>query len=110
MDGPAGFHHDSIPMEERGKLVAYPSEALIGCSWNPQITYNMGRAQGVLANAFGINGWYGPGLNLHRNPFSGRYFEYYSEDPLLVGKLAAETIRGATNNGLYCYMKHFCSQ
>lgn len=107
IDGPAGFHYSGANDELRGKYVAFPSESLIGCSWNQQTAYNMGQAQGVIANATNVNGWYAPGLNLHRNPYSGRYFEYYSEDPLVIGKLATEVIRGSTNNGLYCYMKHF---
>ncbi len=107
VDGPAGFHYSGSDVEDRDIWIAYPSQVLIGCSWNPQTAFNMGQAQGVLASATGVNGWYGPGLNLHRNAFSGRYFEYYSEDPVVTGKIAAEVIRGATNNGLYCYMKHF---
>ena len=107
VDGPAGFHYASAEEEERDIWIAYPSQCLIGCSWNQQTAFNMGQAQGMLASETGINGWYGPGLNLHRTPYSGRYFEYYSEYPIVVGKLAAEVIRGATNNGLYCYMKHF---
>lgn len=105
IDGPAGFHKSSMAGNEQ--FVAFPAEVTIGCSWSQELAYNYGQAQGVIAGATQVNGWYGPGLNMHRNPFSGRYFEYYSEDPLIVGKLAAETIRGATNNGLYCYMKHF---
>lgn len=107
IDGPAGFHYVSADEETSSKWVAFPAESLLGCSWSQELAYNMGQAQGVLANATNVNGWYGPGLNMHRNAYSGRYFEYYSEDSLVVGKLAAEVIRGATNNGLYCYMKHF---
>ena len=106
-DGPAGFHSINASAEDSGKLTAFPAEVLIGCSWNPETAYNMGQAQGVIAGATNINGWYGPGLNLHRNAYSGRYFEYYSEDPVLTGKLGAEIIRGAKNKGLYAYMKHF---
>lgn len=107
IDGPAGFHYTSATDELKEKFVAYPSESLIGCCWSPKIAYSMGQAQGVIANATNVNGWYGPGLNLHRNPFSGRFFEYYSEDSILTGIIAGEVVRGATNNGLYCYMKHF---
>lgn len=107
VDGPAGFHYVSSSDELRSTWVAFPAQCLIGCSWNQQTAFNMGQAQGVLAKASNINGWYGPGLNFHRNAYSGRFFEYYGEDPILIGKLAAEVIRGATNNGLYCYMKHF---
>lgn len=107
VDGPHGFHVSGMAEADRAKLVAFPAETLLGCSWNQETAYNMGRAQGVVGSAMNINGWYGPGLNLHRNPYSGRYFEYYSEDPIIIGKLAAEVIRGAANTGLYCYMKHF---
>lgn len=107
IDGPAGFHYPGAKASDSGQWIAYPAQVLIGCSWNQETAYNMGQAQGVLANATNVNGWYGPGLNMHRNPYSGRYFEYYSEDPIVVGKLASEVIRGATNRGLYCYMKHF---
>lgn len=107
LDGPAGFHYASGSDEFKDACVAFPSQSLIGCSWNQQMAFNMGQAQGVLAKSLNINGWYGPGLNLHRNVYSGRFFEYYSEDSLITGKLAAEVVRGATNNGLYCYMKHF---
>lgn len=106
LDGPAGFHGGNVD-EVRTSWVAFPAESLIGCSWSQEMAFNMGQAQGVIASATGINGWYGPGLNMHRNVYSGRFFEYYSEDPVVIGKLAAEVVRGATNKGLYCYMKHF---
>ncbi len=54
-----------------------------------------------------ISGWYGPALNTHRTPFAGRNFEYYSEDPILTGKIACEVIEGAAEKGLYAYLKHF---
>lgn len=107
IDGPAGFHYGSVSDDARNKWIAFPSESLIGCSWSQEMAFNMGQAQGAIASATGVSGWYGPGLNLHRNVYSGRFFEYYSEDSLVTGKLAAEVVRGATNNGLHCYMKHF---
>lgn len=106
-DGPAGIHYGSATQDEKGLFTAFPAECTIGNCWSGRLTYNMGRAQGVIANATNIQGWYAPGLNLHRNPFSGRAFEYYSEDPVLTGKLGAELIRGAKNLNLYSFMKHF---
>ena len=109
IDGPAGFHYNSATEEVKNQWIAYPTQSLMGCSWSQETCYNMGQAQGVLAAATNVNGWYGPGFNLHRNPYSGRFFEYYSEDPILTGKLGSEVIRGATNKGLTCYMKHFAA-
>lgn len=106
-DGPAGFNENSSGKTSDPKWVVFPVETLLGCSWNPQSTYNMGKAMGVIGNETGVHGWYGPGLNLHRSPYYGRNFEYYSEDARLTGKLVAECIRGAKENNLTCYMKHF---
>lgn len=102
-DGTGGIKYG----EDNEKLLGLPTESLIGCCWSQETAYNVGRATGMIANAVGVQGWYAPGLNLHRNAYSGRYYEYYSEDPVLTGKLGAETIRGAKNLGLTCYMKHF---
>lgn len=106
-DGPAGFHYNPAKDEIKSKWTAFPSPALTGCSFNQYTAFVFGQMQGVIANSTGVSGWYSPGLNLHRNPYSGRQFEYFGEDPVLIGKMAAEVVRGATNNGLYCYMKHF---
>lgn len=106
-DGPAGFHAGDATAQERGKFTAFPAECIIGCSWNTQTAYLMGKVQGEIANSTGLSGWYAPGLNIHRNPYSGRYFEYFSEDPVLVGNLGGEIIRGAKNKNLICYVKHF---
>lgn len=57
--------------------------------------------------AWNISGWYAPGANVHRNPFTGRNFEYYSEDGLLSGSIAAATVKAANDNGMYTYIKHF---
>ncbi|MCM1368717.1 MAG: fibronectin type III-like domain-contianing protein, partial [Roseburia sp.] len=110
LDGPAGFSPNSVTRPNASSdWTAFPSEALIGCSWSQRLLYNMGRAQGAIASATGLNGWYGPGVNLHRSPYNSRNFEYYSEDGLLSGKLAAEVIRGAKQANTYCYIKHFAA-
>ena len=109
-DGPAGFNANVLSPTDSGaksKWTAYPSETLIGCTWSSELAFNMGLSMGVEAQATGVNGWYAPGVNLHRSPYTARNYEYYSEDGVISGKLAAEVIRGAKTNGLYCYLKHF---
>lgn len=106
-DGPSGFQNGAWDTTKIKGYTAFPCEALMGCSWSAKTAYNMGRAQGVVAANMGIKGWYGPGVNLHRSVFNSRNFEYYSEDGVLSGILAGEVVRGAKNNGLYCYIKHF---
>ncbi|MFU0811275.1 MAG: Fn3-like domain-containing protein [Atopobium sp.] len=80
---------------------------LMSSTWNRDLLYEVGSAFGRESLAHGINGWYAPAINLHRSVFSGRVFEYYSEDPLLSGKMAASVISGAGDQGMYCYVKHF---
>ena len=112
LDGPAGFNQNSkAEAPSLPTWVVFPAEITLGCSWNPQSTYQMGKAMGVIGAdpeaSIKVHGWYGPGLNLHRSPYYGRNFEYYSEDAVLTGKLAAAVISGAKENNLLCYMKHF---
>lgn len=109
-DGPAGFNSNTLGVSS-GDWTAYTSEALMGCSWNSQLMFLMGRAMGAEGNATSIHGWYAPGVNLHRSNYTARNFEYYSEDAVLSGNLAVQVIAGAKTNGLNCYLKHFaCSE
>lgn len=101
-DGPSGISR--VPEKNR---TGWPAESLTACSWNKALLYTQGRAVGQQARENDIQGWYAPGANLHRNPYTSRNFEYYSEDPILSGKLAAQVIKGAKNEGLICYLKHF---
>lgn len=105
-DGPTGF---SSLFDTSGKQmsVAFPSESTIACSWNLQNAYNVGRVQGVVAKSRIIGGWYAPSVNIHRSPYGSRNFETYSEDPVISGKMAAETVRGGKHNGMRCFLKHF---
>lgn len=80
---------------------------LMAATWNEDLLYEVGVAFGQESLQNNINGWYCPAINLHRSPFSGRVFEYYSEDPILSGKLAARVISGAGDQGMFCYVKHF---
>ena len=106
LDGPAGLN-TRIFSNNKCKYVLYPNETLLAQTWNVDLAYQMGLSAGKEAKDSGVKGWYAPGANIHRSPFGGRNFEYYSEDPLLSGKMTAEVVRGAKNNGLYCYIKHF---
>lgn len=80
---------------------------VIASTWNVDLLKEMGEALGEEGLQSGLNAWYAPGVNTHRSPFSGRIYEYYSEDGLLSGKLAAASISGAGNKGIFSYLKHF---
>lgn len=103
IDGPAGLN--ALTSDISG--VQFPSEAVIGSTYNVELVDEMGQTYAQEANAHGVVGIYAPGLNIHRTPFSGRNFEYYSEDPVLNGKLGAAMTRGCNSMGVYCYPKHF---
>lgn len=86
----------------------YPCGSVQAATFNVDLLREMGESLGAESLTNDVNGWYAPGLNLHRTPFGSRSFEYYSEDPLVTGKCASAVISGAfTNGGLYTYMKHF---
>jgi beta-glucosidase len=86
----------------------YPCAPIQAATWDRDIMRKMGEMIGQESLTNKISGWYAPGLNLHRTPYGGRNFEYYSEDPVLSGEIAAVTVSGAfTKGGLYAYIKHF---
>lgn len=103
MDGPAGINFFFGDIEAS----SFPTEAIIAATWNDELAYEMGEAVGMEANAYGIQGWYAPGMNLHRTAQGGRNFEYYSEDPVLSGHMAAAMVAGAESRGVVTFMKHF---
>ncbi len=103
-DGPAGF---SSFINSSINGVAYPSQVLIAQTWDVDLGAAMGRMLGNEALQKGINGWYAPATNLHRSPFAGRNFEYYSEDPLLSGAMLTSVADGAAEKGVYTMLKHF---
>lgn len=108
-DGPAGFNNsvDDALEAKSDQYTLFCSESLTGCSFSKEIAYAIGEAQAKIGKSVGFQGWYGPGVNLHRSVYNSRNYEYYSEDAVLSGKLAANTITGARNNNMYCYLKHF---
>jgi beta-glucosidase len=105
LDGPAGFSSFINPDLWTG--TAFPSEYLIGQTWSRDLAEDMGVAIGNEALAMEANGWYAPAVNLHRSPFAGRNFEYYSEDPVLSGVLGTQVVDGALTKGVYSFTKHF---
>lgn len=94
-------------MGVEGVGVTYPAPSVTASTWNPDAGYLMGISVGTEAQAFGYNGWYSPAMNIHRTPFNGRNFEYYSEDGVLSGKIAAQVVKGANEKGVITYIKHF---
>jgi beta-glucosidase len=103
-DGPAGLSSSLVG----GKPgAAYPPEIVIASTWNDAIAEAFGRAIGEDSLSLGVTGWYAPAMNIHRTPYSGRNFEYYSEDGFLSGKMGAATVRGAQSKGVLVYIKHF---
>ena len=89
---------------------AWPSEVVLASSWNIEVLEKMGEMIGEDCLAQGelnFAGWYAPAMNIHRTAFSGRNFEYYSEDGFLSGKMGAATVRGARSKGVISFVKHF---
>lgn len=103
LDGPAGINS----MFAKLTAASYPTEVIVSSTWNDELSYLLGEAVGIEANAYGVHGWYAPGMNLHRTAQGGRNFEYFSEDPLLSGKMSASMIRGAQSKDILVFMKHF---
>ena len=85
----------------------YPCEPIVAATWNVELSARQGRIVGNEGLFGNVAGWHAPAMNLHRSQFGGRLFEYYSEDPVLGGKITAAVIREAQNKGLNCNIKHF---
>ncbi len=118
-DGPAGIVNVMFTSEYYG-CAAYCSETLVGMTFNQELAEEWGETvgeeslwgdittvNGEVVTKAPYSGWYAPGVNIHRSPFGGRNFEYYSEDPVHTGKMAAAEIRGTRRKGMYTFMKHF---
>lgn len=112
-DGPVGFVNFIGASEIYGTCV-YPCEVIVASTWSEDCAYMMGIAvgnEGLIGNESGdgapYSGWYAPGLNIHRSPFGGRNFEYYSEDCYLSGMMTASVVKGCGDRGVYVTMKHF---
>ncbi len=83
------------------------STPVFAATWNKDLMYEAGVCVGTEASVGGVSGWYSPAMNIHRSPFSGRNYEYFSEDGVLSGKMAAGIVSGAASKGVSCFIKHF---
>ena len=111
LDGPAGLNdiiaHGSMPIGEGLQAMTWPTQYMLACTWNVDLAEDMGRGIAEDGLYAGVSGWYGPGINLHRTPFAGRNFEYYSEDVFLSGAFGYAEVNGAAQKGMYAFIKHF---
>lgn len=102
-DGPASINNNFTGTGSIG----FPSAVMIASTWNKDIAMRFGESIGKMADEMGVSGWYAPAMNTHRSAFAGRNFEYYSEDGILSGYMAANAVIGAEKHGVYAYIKHF---
>ena len=112
-DGPHGLRKEieksgeDLLNKESYPATCFPTAAALACSWDTELMYNLGQALAKECLASEVSILLGPGVNIKRSPLCGRNFEYYSEDPLLSGELAAGFINGVQDKGVGVSLKHF---
>ena len=112
---PRWMRYFLIGKENKGQVLyqyvtAFPVEAMVAQTWNVELAQKMGEAISEEMSEYGVSFWLGPAMNIVRNPLCGRNYEYYSEDPLLTGRMASATAKGVeSRSGNYCTLKHFCA-
>jgi len=110
-DGPHGLRRapstDTWGYGDQAPATCFPTASALSASWDVDLLRQTGRALGEEARALGVNVLLGPGANIKRSPLGGRNFEYFSEDPVLSGKLASAYIKGVQSQGVGTSLKHF---